>query len=97
MNADYISMDEAAKMLEINVHSLMMELKKPDCPYGYCFTRKEKPSTLYYISRKHLEKWIKDNPQKYHGQPGFVPYVQLVLEKFSTEDLLDELKRRTAK
>lgn len=87
-----IGLQEAAKMLNITVNSLILELKKHDCPYG--FACKSGKHMAYFVSRKALEQWINDNPQKYSNHPDYVTRITYKLNRFSTEELLREVKER---
>lgn len=87
----HIPLSKAAEKLGITVSSLMYELKKPDCPYGG--TDKCGQMTVYYISDEKLDKWIEEHPDKYENNPH---YSLVGLSKFSSEELIRELKRRGA-
>lgn len=91
---EMVGLQEAAKMLNITVWSLILELRKPDCFYGCCITVNKK--NCYFVSRKALEQWIKDNPEKYHNHPNYISGMRYSLKRFSTDELLEELKARCA-
>jgi hypothetical protein len=90
-----VGLQKAAQMLNITVSSLMFELKKPDCPYGFAYKENGK-STAYFVSKKALEQWIENNPQKYHNHPDYISCGGFNLRHFSTYELLEELKARCA-
>ena len=85
----YTPLSKAAEKLGITTASLRDELKKPDCPYGGI--RQCGKMIVYFISDEKLDKWIEEHPDKYENNPH---YSLVGLSKFSSEELIRELKRR---
>lgn len=94
MSSLNIGIAEAAKMLNITKSSLMLELEKPDCPYGFSYIPDGKRFRVYFVSRKHLQKWIEDHPNKYSDNPKYASSKILGLKYYSTQELIEELKTR---
>lgn len=89
----HLSLEEASKKLGITKSSLMHELQKNDCPYGFSIEKHGK--RIYHVSSELLDKWIKEHPEKYSIDPNYMTIIpQMKLSEIPTEVLVNELNQR---
>ena len=89
-----MSIEEASNLLEITPSSLRYELSRPDCPFGCRIILASHPHRyMYHVSSDGVKKWIQEHPNKFKDNPDYAP-VKKRISDFSTDELINELKRR---